>query len=44
MVRLAEERHAPSRHDAAHLEIRKYDVGHSCEQRLFSTSLMKFSR
>ena len=32
---LAKKRHASSRHDAAHLEVRKRDIGHGCEQRLF---------
>jgi hypothetical protein len=32
MVRLAKERHAPPCHDAAHLEVRKRDVGHRFEQ------------
>ena len=32
IVGVAEERHAPSRHDAAHLEVGKRDVGHRVDE------------
>ena len=44
IVRLAEERDAPPSDDAAHLEVRKRDVGIASSRTRSSASVMKFSR